>query len=787
MPRYEFIEGASRKFWEISLAGTSFTTRWGRIGTAGQSTTKAFSSEAEGKAEHDKLVAEKLKKGYVAAGGSAPAASSGVRHDIFVENDSGGFSLLSAGVVDRVVAEGRKDDLGFVKAHEAILVQLVGDDSFIVRVVVGGALTPPEAEEWIARIRWPLQVSGGKLLVCGGFDPRSLAEWRETGDESSTREVAVPDGKYLADIYTFLHTMNGRVFLEEEWNEKLGAWFRRDHKKRAFPSWVAGELARSPEDDSGHEKAWKKLAESVKKRMLVIETEPLDWVGFLVHLQPFDAAAALSEPGRDGWFAETTGLRRPERCPLGIAAVGARDDEVRYELRDILPAEPKEEMPVRTVDVMARVTDRALVAMKGGPVEHAVANLVQVYRLAWLATDSADPEIRVEIPAGAEVALDVNGIKGAAIERTARTARIGFEECGAKWAQLSAVKAVADKLKAIPDGSVLELLTAPEPDPEQHRDYGVHRYRGGVRGGAWQIAETYPALESSLLREALAFSAAVDGGESVPLQDAAEGEKAIALSKEDDCLFRDNPIVVRKNSIGLKKKDAGLLHFVAGYVFDVRWAHLWPGWVEPEEDRKASEQAKASLQESIERLGKKMEQAAAPKGAREFVFKGKVGTFDKIDLRAERPRGAETFDSVDAQLARLGFQPLGDLVCSRFQDVLIRGYARESGDTWAAMLNGVLETTFDFVTQWEGAGLTTTLKGHGPGDDPRTGQYYSRQGRLGFGRLGDLHAKHEQRKATLSKKLGTPLPAVPSLVALAEAVDRGVARQLGIDSPRVSK
>ncbi|MBC7978699.1 MAG: WGR domain-containing protein [Myxococcales bacterium] len=64
MPRYELSEGTSNKFWEITLSGTSFTTTYGRIGTAGQSTLKEFKTAAAAQKEHDKLVAEKTKKGY---------------------------------------------------------------------------------------------------------------------------------------------------------------------------------------------------------------------------------------------------------------------------------------------------------------------------------------------------------------------------------------------------------------------------------------------------------------------------------------------------------------------------------------------------------------------------------------------------------------------------------------------------------------------------------------------------------------------------------------------------
>ncbi|HEX4418575.1 MAG TPA: WGR domain-containing protein [Kofleriaceae bacterium] len=64
MPRYELSEGTSNKFWEIKLSGASFTTTYGKIGTAGQTTLKEFKSEAEAKKECDKLIAEKTKKGY---------------------------------------------------------------------------------------------------------------------------------------------------------------------------------------------------------------------------------------------------------------------------------------------------------------------------------------------------------------------------------------------------------------------------------------------------------------------------------------------------------------------------------------------------------------------------------------------------------------------------------------------------------------------------------------------------------------------------------------------------
>jgi DNA ligase-1 len=62
---FELVEGNSSKFWEVRIEGALLTTRYGRIGTSGQSSTKSFASDVLARKEHDKLVAEKCKKGYV--------------------------------------------------------------------------------------------------------------------------------------------------------------------------------------------------------------------------------------------------------------------------------------------------------------------------------------------------------------------------------------------------------------------------------------------------------------------------------------------------------------------------------------------------------------------------------------------------------------------------------------------------------------------------------------------------------------------------------------------------
>jgi len=73
---FEFKDRTSSKFWEIDVKGKEVTVRYGRIGTDGQATTKEFSSPAAAAAHAEKVVAEKVKKGYPKPSGAGTSAKS---------------------------------------------------------------------------------------------------------------------------------------------------------------------------------------------------------------------------------------------------------------------------------------------------------------------------------------------------------------------------------------------------------------------------------------------------------------------------------------------------------------------------------------------------------------------------------------------------------------------------------------------------------------------------------------------------------------------------------------
>jgi hypothetical protein len=514
-----------------------------------------------------------------------------MRADVFLENDSHGMSLLSSSVVDRAIAAGLGNDAPFVEAHEVVLGLLVGDDSFIARVVVNEPLTNAEREEWIAHYRTWLSVPCGRLLVCGGFDPDVLGWWKE-GKTKGVRDIAVPAGKYLVDVYTYLHSMNGRVILSDVLEVKLGEWFRQDHAGRSFPAWVAGELAVFPEFDPGHEAEWKKLADSVAKGTLAVEKAPLDWVSFVVHLQAFDPKATLDEPEEGTWFGAGQGMRRPARFPMGISST-AEDPEYREALKELFPKKPPP--PPEPVEVFSQIGSLPLVPVTGGPVVVPAAAIAQVYRLGWFTAAFVHPEWRLEGPGVKHLAQFFVDPALPAVVGDALHVRFAG---GVPFNILNRVKKVGpEPWTHVPAGTTLELVTRSLQEKDASLGGpGFTRYRGKieVKDGqrVWAITEAFPPVSADVLRRAIALSA------------ASESDHRLVLTSEDEAqrvldAFRARSLGKIYPWIRLERKGAELrlsqveentIQFIAAAGFRLMFSTVWPHEPEPEDEDEGGEE-----------------------------------------------------------------------------------------------------------------------------------------------------------------------------------------------------
>jgi uncharacterized protein (TIGR02996 family) len=78
MRTFEFRDGNSAKFWNITLQGTRHTVNYGKIGSKGQTTLKDFPTQEQARIAHDKIIAEKLAKGYVETSSGTPAPAPGI-------------------------------------------------------------------------------------------------------------------------------------------------------------------------------------------------------------------------------------------------------------------------------------------------------------------------------------------------------------------------------------------------------------------------------------------------------------------------------------------------------------------------------------------------------------------------------------------------------------------------------------------------------------------------------------------------------------------------------------
>ncbi|MCL2363773.1 MAG: DUF4240 domain-containing protein [Defluviitaleaceae bacterium] len=57
--------GDANKFWHIEQSGNRYTVCWGKIGTAGRSKQKEASTQEDAAGDVNKLIREKLNKGYI--------------------------------------------------------------------------------------------------------------------------------------------------------------------------------------------------------------------------------------------------------------------------------------------------------------------------------------------------------------------------------------------------------------------------------------------------------------------------------------------------------------------------------------------------------------------------------------------------------------------------------------------------------------------------------------------------------------------------------------------------
>jgi hypothetical protein len=502
-----------------------------------------------------------------------------MRRDVYIENDSGGLSVIAGDAVDAIIADQRSDDLHFVKGYKALLLELYGDDSMPIRFVIDEPLRPDEEQQWLARATWRIDSTDGRLLVTGGFDPDMLAWWKEeTGGQSDGRGVAiasVPRGPLRVDLYAHTGSMNGREVLCEA-REKPGKAFRRSHPGRPFPLWLANMLDCAGEDDPGHEQAWNKVRDSVASGALAIEADGKAAIGFLVHVQPGDF-----DPGDapdSGWFERDLNARVPKVFPVGLET-DVTDGNIEI-FRDGLlgRSAPEPEMPIvtDTVAITEGWTGDPLTPIRDNTPIISVAPGDASW-LYWMAALTADSSPRFEYrltPKGPWTPPDATP-HFAAIETGSVIALRPSSQMGG-WGLWHGAQHASAVLAGVPEGSSLELRMAPaERNDGEEVDPAIARarYRGVIRNGRLELTDASPAVDRATLADALAFVGELVTHQRIRVRGDAERE----ILEQNIMIFAagDDTVIWDGDTARLFEHDERTLVMLASPVFRSRFGGQW--------------------------------------------------------------------------------------------------------------------------------------------------------------------------------------------------------------------
>jgi hypothetical protein len=506
-----------------------------------------------------------------------------MRRDVYIENDSGGFSVLAADAVDAIIDDARTDDLRFVFEQKAMLLELYGDDSLPVRIVVDEPLRDDEEAQWLARASWRITTSDGRMLVMGGFDPDVLSWWRDAGADGDGRGVAAfstTPGTWRVDLYAHVGSMNGRAILDDA-DEKPGAAFRRSHPGRPFPLWLAKMLQFSGEDDPGFESHWQDVRGSIAAGRLAVDVEGADPIGFLVHITRGDGPNADAPEG--GWFGREENGRVPAVFPTGVPS-DVPDPDLTSFRNDLLGRrEPEPERPIAdtVVEIIEVWSGDTLSPVDGGAVSIPPGEL---YLLHWMAALTADspPRFEVLIEATEPWTPPASTPDFAVVPKGRSMTAIGPVTNSAGWHLWWTARAVATALEAVPNGSTIDLAMAPRLDHDKDRDPAVGRalYSGTVSDGRWHIAHASPRITRDILAAALGFAREMALSGEITVRPGAEREAfdrtAEIFSPEEGSLVQDG------DRARLADADERTLILLATPVFRLRFGDQWP--VDPDDD-----------------------------------------------------------------------------------------------------------------------------------------------------------------------------------------------------------
>ncbi len=699
------------------------------------------------------------------------------RIDLDVYNEACAFSVADGSAIQKKIKAEQWDSFytGLGKMfhdREAIVVELYQDDPLNVRVLFGEELGEDETE-WVGKLSGVLNLPQGKLLVAGGFDPDAFAGHFNDGESEYVYEIKVPPGAYKVDIYTYLNSINGKACLPEGMDEEaVVEWFKKEHPGQPLPRWMEW-LINLDEDEVG------------------LENDRRPYIDFLIHFTPDDGAAQVDAPSSDGFLEGSTGKR-----PLTAFPKGVRSDELELlEGKSGVDEweEPIEDLidfnPQSAAAIGERLEDVHPQPLQGGPVACDITDIVYLWYLGWFCDPKSDIAVFAQAPGGdwldekvRDLFLSPDGHQFT-----------GVLQRGSIWLCERAVRALANYLVHLPEGSTLELVSA----TTDGNTAGNQIYRGQVKHSQWFISETVPALTADQLAEARALCLQIGADGALTARDRDElryvreaCKKSIWIDPESD------ELVVRGLEIGVipKTKAALVLMF-----FRNRFRGIWDVTASEKQDYEEM----ATCQASMDALGGAINMAVSVPRSDELVFQGAYSAYYRGDItkaaqeqipavmgalgQAFKPLNANgaPIDPVahaDKEMKALGFLILGDLAGEALGDVVMRAYGHADETCYGVFMLGAFgQMGTDFYTAFtNGTSQTTTTteaRDIPPDVDAEGGIFRRSAPGVATEALYTLHQAMVGKLTADGRKIRK---AAADLESFAQALDAFLQRQLGV-------
>ena len=227
----------------------------------------------------------------------------------FVSKDYEGFCNL---IWDQ---DNQKLQEAIFKQKAFLAMDLYQDDGYNVRVVMG-ELNEQERDEWVARVRWRLDLSCGQMVVSGvlgddDFDEIQDAKEISNSDDCLECYVSVPPNEYQVEIYSYppsdITTAWDQITGSDLFTiaegiepEPLKEYFERTRPNTPVPAWIGCEIEEDPD----------------RRKKYYEEAYSLQYTDFVIRLSPVIEDLPLPELGDGG--AIKWEFRKPDRCPLGL-------------------------------------------------------------------------------------------------------------------------------------------------------------------------------------------------------------------------------------------------------------------------------------------------------------------------------------------------------------------------------------------------------------------------------------------------------------------------------------